>query len=125
MTNKTQYERDMEIIEAATDGPWKYVETGDHYVIADLGKYAIIRQCSESSLYGRIPQGVDAVKADAEYFAHFNPSHTRQLVTELEAMRKRCDELEKTFSHIHVNNGVDDGCKQCGLDLRDGIHKRI
>lgn len=27
--------------------------------------------------------------------------------------------------HTHVNNGVDDACKQCGKDLRDEIHNRI
>jgi hypothetical protein len=26
--------------------------------------------------------------------------------------------------HIHVNNGLDDNCKECGKDLRDEIHLR-
>ena len=34
----------------------------------------------------------------------------------------RINELESTFKHYHVSNGVDDACKQCGLDLRDPIH---
>ncbi len=31
------------------------------------------------------------------------------------------------FTHTHVNNGhnKDDSCRTCGLDLREGIHKRI
>jgi hypothetical protein len=33
-------------------------------------------------------------------------------------------QLEK-FKHTHVNNGVDDACKQCGLDLRNEIHTRL
>lgn len=28
----------------------------------------------------------------------------------------------KTFRHIHVNNGTDDACARCGLDLRNRIH---
>lgn len=28
----------------------------------------------------------------------------------------------RTFRHRHVNNGKDDSCKQCGLDLRDLMH---
>lgn len=27
--------------------------------------------------------------------------------------------------HRHVNNGIDDACKDCGKDLRDEIHFRI
>ncbi len=26
--------------------------------------------------------------------------------------------------HVHVNNGVNDACKECGKDLRDEIHLR-
>ena len=35
--------------------------------------------------------------------------------------------LLRIFRHTHVNNGIpgDDRCKQCGLDLRHEIHKRI
>jgi hypothetical protein len=36
------------------------------------------------------------------------------------------DEVESRTveAHTHVNNGIDDACKQCGKDLRDQIHKR-
>lgn len=27
-------------------------------------------------------------------------------------------------THMHVNNGVDDACKECGKDLRNEIHTR-
>jgi hypothetical protein len=33
--------------------------------------------------------------------------------------------LESAFRHVHVSNGVNDLCKQCGLDLRDPIHERF
>ena len=36
---------------------------------------------------------------------------------------KRIQRFEETFRHYHVNNGVDDFCKQCGPDLRDLIHR--
>ena len=32
--------------------------------------------------------------------------------------------LINAFRHIHVNNGVDDACRQCGLDLRNPVHMR-
>lgn len=32
---------------------------------------------------------------------------------------------DKIERHRHVNNGVDDACKQCGRDLRNDIHERI
>lgn len=27
--------------------------------------------------------------------------------------------------HIHVNNGTNDACNDCGMDLRDEIHVRM
>lgn len=30
----------------------------------------------------------------------------------------------KPNRHYHVNNGKDDACAQCGLDLRNGVHLR-
>jgi len=35
---------------------------------------------------------------------------------------KRISLLEKTFAHYYVNNGIDNSCKKCGLDLEDNIH---
>ena len=32
------------------------------------------------------------------------------------------NELLETFKHTHRNNGVDDSCAKCGLDLRNKIH---
>lgn len=32
--------------------------------------------------------------------------------------------LLKTFNHTHVSNGEDDTCNECGLDLRNPIHRR-
>lgn len=37
----------------------------------------------------------------------------------------RVTELEERFKHRHVNNGVDDACKECRFDLRDPIHERV
>lgn len=36
---------------------------------------------------------------------------------------RRIMHLEETFRHYHVYNGIDDSCKQCGLDLRDLVHR--
>jgi hypothetical protein len=39
---------------------------------------------------------------------------------------KALTESTKTQArHRHVNNGVDDGCRECGNDLRDDIHFRV
>jgi len=86
--NKTPYERDMEIIEAATDGPW--------IVGHDGPSMPIVHQSNSIKLIGGLAvtnRGME--EEDAEYIAHFNPSYTRQLVTELEELRKRCGELEE------------------------------
>lgn len=32
--------------------------------------------------------------------------------------------IKQQSRHRHVNNGVDDGCKDCGKDLRNEIHFR-
>ena len=44
---------------------------------------------------------------------------------EPEALQQRIIVLENTFRHNHVNNGQDDTCRACGLDLRDPVHVRI
>lgn len=44
------------------------------------------------------------------------------VISELE---KELDTMRSTFQHIHVNNGEDDSCLECGLDLRNPIHTRI
>lgn len=33
-------------------------------------------------------------------------------------------EPKSSLSHYHVNNGMNDDCKECGLDLFNIIHKR-
>lgn len=43
----------------------------------------------------------------------------RARVAELEADKRS---YLQAFHHRHVNNGTDDACKQCGLDLRNPIH---
>lgn len=45
-------------------------------------------------------------------------NHATRLETELE-------QVLQAFRHCHVNNGADDACKKCGLDLRHEIHERL
>ena len=33
--------------------------------------------------------------------------------------------IKQQSRHRHVNNGVDDACKECGKDLRNEIHLRV
>lgn len=42
------------------------------------------------------------------------------------ALASRVKELESLFNHYHVNaHDGTDSCKQCHLDLRDAIHRRV
>lgn len=43
---------------------------------------------------------------------------------ELEANKKEITTLIKAFKHFHQNNGADDSCRECGLDLRNPVHLR-
>lgn len=40
-------------------------------------------------------------------------------------LQSELNEVLATFKHRHVNNGENDACKKCGLDLRHEIHERI
>jgi hypothetical protein len=42
----------------------------------------------------------------------------------MEYRREEFDEMVKTFEHVHVNNGYDDFCNQCGLYLTHEVHTR-
>ena len=44
---------------------------------------------------------------------------------EISKLRAQLIRWRTAFKHIHINNGIDDSCKTCGLDLRDDIHLRI
>ena len=39
-------------------------------------------------------------------------------------LERRIIALETRFIHYHENNGVDDICDKCGLDLFDKVHVR-
>lgn len=42
----------------------------------------------------------------------------------IELLKAEIEILIDAFSHIHVNNGKDDNCKKCGLDLWHKVHVR-
>jgi len=44
---------------------------------------------------------------------------------ERDALRRDVRQYLKAFVHYHVNNGTDDACKQCGLDLRNPVHSFV
>ncbi len=44
---------------------------------------------------------------------------------EISKLRAQLIRWQMTFKHIHVNNGVNESCNKCGLDLRDDIHIRV
>ena len=41
---------------------------------------------------------------------------------EIEELQRKLERLLETFRHRHANNGKDDSCFICGLDLRNEIH---
>jgi hypothetical protein len=42
-----------------------------------------------------------------------------------ELFKAMTEPLKSQARHRHVNNGVDDACKECGKDLRNEIHLRV
>jgi len=44
---------------------------------------------------------------------------------ELRGVITEVDSLRKAFEHTHVNNGEDDACAECGLDIRNPVHRRV
>lgn len=51
-------------------------------------------------------------------------SDVARLVAELRSAQAENERLLGAFRHWHVNNGTNDACRQCGLDLRDEVHIR-
>ena len=43
---------------------------------------------------------------------------------ELRSCIREVASLRRAFQHMHVSNGVDDACAECGLDLRNQVHAR-
>lgn len=52
------------------------------------------------------------------------PSSLKQVSLRIKAEQER-DLLVETFKHTHINNGKNDLCKYCDLDLRHEIHTRL
>jgi len=44
---------------------------------------------------------------------------------ELRRAEKDREILLQVFRHLHANNGQDDSCQKCGLDIRHPIHKSL
>ena len=58
---------------------------------------------------------------------------TQAETKDFKALQARVSDLEarlrdalgsRALPHVHVNNGKDDACLKCGLDLRNEIHIR-
>lgn len=45
-----------------------------------------------------------------------------EMLIAIEANKKEIAMLIKAFKHFHENNGIDDSCRECGLDLRNPVH---
>jgi len=42
----------------------------------------------------------------------------------IETLEREVAAMTSAFAHMHVNNGTDDFCKQCGLYLTHPVHLR-
>ncbi|HDY66217.1 MAG TPA: hypothetical protein ENH85_00345 [Candidatus Scalindua sp.] len=63
-------------------------------------------------------------KAAQNVFLAAEESAAQAISDMLSIAADEIDRLRKAFCHIHVNNGIDDSCKECNMDLRDEIHIR-
>ena len=72
--------KDLEIIEAATDGPWFSTEdwNGATFVNVDSDAEPTVAETMG---------GTKGADMDAEYIAHFNPSYVKELVEALKEAR--------------------------------------
>lgn len=48
----------------------------------------------------------------------------QRLKEENERLKDEYNQVIKTFSHTHVNNGINDFCEECGLYLTHPVHIR-
>jgi len=51
--------------------------------------------------------------------------HHNCAVAEIERVMLVNAQLTEKFRHIHIDNGVDDSCAKCGLDIRNEVHQRV
>lgn len=89
-------------------------------IISDIYKYT--RTCTtvdgalevEDSAHWLLEQFCKELEAKDSEITHFQ----KQCL----ANKKEINGFIKAFCHFHINNGVDDSCKECGLDLRNPVH---
>ena len=88
MTEKT----DREIVEAATPGPWEYIEDCGFEFIRE--NYKTKKTIAELRFDN--PDFKTSEKyATAQFIAHFNPFKVASMLDQIEALEKRVEELEK------------------------------
>ena len=85
--------KDLEIIEAATDGPWFSTEdwNGATFVNVDSDAEPTVAETMG---------GTKGADMDAEYIAHFNPSYCKELVTALKESEADREKLDKSLREV-------------------------
>lgn len=76
-----------------------------------------------SSNHGVYTTMTDEERAIIEYHRGYEAG----ILSASDNIKELHDEVEKlrvTFGHAHVRSAMGDRCDECGLDLRDPIHKR-
>lgn len=104
MNNKTQYEQDMEICRAATDGPWFATEDwgGACYINVDSDAEPTVAQTSG---------GIKGADVDALYIAHFNPQRVIQILERQRGLEELFDERDEALNKLYES-----GQLQCDME---------
>lgn len=80
----------------------------------------IIGDCRHCGMEARLSDG-----ACIDCLSHIERSGNTPTWSEIIKLELRVMDLESRFRHRHIDNGIDDTCQSCGLDLRDTIHERM
>lgn len=114
-------ENSLDRYKAAVDGFGKeLLETEvrhQNHIAAIRQKVVAATRAVRTAIPVLLEEAINIIDEPPDYAAPSN-----RAIAEMRQLKRDVDSYKKAFSHMHVNNGYDDSCKQCGLDLRNPIH---
>ena len=99
----------------------RHLETELSTANAEVERLKAIQICTHEEVY----YSAEGDNYYCKQCHHGMGNHYYNLAKQRDALLAEVERLRNIFKHYHVNNGVDDACKQCGLDLRNEIHTRL
>ena len=68
----------------------------------------------------------DGACNDGDYICLCRPMDVQEALTAIKSLEWDASQLRETFSHTFVSPESNEGtaCRECGLDLRNQIHRR-